>query len=118
MKPVIRTFLLFIFFSCTDVGKVPADVYSPSKMEQVYWDMLLADRYAAMELVKDSARIDVKLETFKVYEKVFAIHHTTREEFVRSFNYYLSRPDLTSVMFDSIYIRAGRQRAENYKKYR
>lgn len=118
MKFLFSIFAVLLICACNEASQVPADVYAPEKMERIYWDMLLADRYAAIELVKDSARIDVKKETFKQYAKVFAIHKTDQAEFTRSFQYYLSRPDLTAVMFDSLYARAGRQRAENYQRYR
>lgn len=118
MKYVLIFLAVCIFFACAESRRIPPDVYSPDKMEKILWDMLLADRFAAVILVKDSAKINVKQETFKVYEKVFHIHKTSQEEFIRSFRYYLSRPDLTSVMFDSIYVRAGRGRVETYQRYR
>jgi hypothetical protein len=118
MKYLLIFFAVAVFSACTESRSIPPDVYSPDKMERILWDMLLADRFAAVILVKDSAKIDVRQETFKVYEKVFSIHKTSQEEFARSFRYYLSRPDLTSVMFDSIYVRAGRGRIETYQRYR
>jgi hypothetical protein len=57
-------------------------------MESLLWDMMLADRYSAQFLSKDSATKDVKLETMKLYEQVFQMHHITREAFVKNYKYY------------------------------
>lgn len=118
MRCIFLGCFLWLLVACSDSESIPSDVYPPAKMEKIFWDMLLADRYSALVLSKDSAQRNLKEETFKTYEKVFSIHRTNKAEFVRSFSYYLSRPDLTSVMFDSLYTRASKQRIESYQKYR
>ncbi|MGN6418818.1 MAG: DUF4296 domain-containing protein, partial [Pseudobacter sp.] len=55
-------------------------------------------------------------ETLKLYDQVFQVHKITREEFVKSYKFYLSRPDISKVMFDSIASRANRKREEQYNK--
>lgn len=110
--------LLLLLGACTTRGRVPAGVYSQEKMEAVLWDMLLADRYSALYLIKDSARINVKQETFKLYEQVFSVHQTNREAFIKSYRYYLNRPDLTKEIYDSLSARATRKREILYKPNR
>jgi Domain of unknown function (DUF4296) len=107
--------VLLLSVSCTDKTRVPSDVYPREKMEAMMWDMLMADRFSAQFLLKDSAKKDVKAETFKLYEQVFQIHKTNSDEFLKSYKYYLTRPDLTKVMFDSLTARAGRNRDQLYK---
>lgn len=102
---------------CTDTIRTPKGVYGHEQMQNILWDMLLADRYATLYLQKDSLRRDIKNETFALYEQVFALHHTNREAFLKSFRYYLGRPDLTQVMFDTLAIRAGKTREELFRKF-
>lgn len=116
----MRTFFfaslfLFVLSACTDTEKVPSDIIPPQKMENILWDMLLADRYSAQYLLKDSARINVKDETFKLYESVFVVNKTNKTEFVKSYKYYLNRPDLTKTIFDSLSVRANRDRQNMFK---
>jgi hypothetical protein len=81
----------------------------------VLWDMVVADRFTTQFVLKDSAKKDVTEETFRVYSQVFSINNITRDEFIRSYKFYLTRPDLTKVMFDSIMQRANRLKEESYR---
>ena len=82
-------------------------------MENILWDMIRADRFANQFLVHDS--VNRKRKTFEMYENVFHIHHISREEFLKSYKFYLGRPDIAKVMFDSISVRAERRRSEVYQ---
>lgn len=108
--------LIALAVACTSRNKIPSDVLEQEKMELVMWDMIQADRFSSQFLERDStARKDIKTENLKLYERVFQLHQISQEEFVRSFNFYLSRPDLHKVIFDSMTARADRRRAELYK---
>ena len=109
--------LLIMGISCNDPSKIPSGILSKDKMESLMWDMMLADRYSAQFLVKDSATKDVKLETMKLYEQVFQLHHITHEDFVKNYKYYLSRPDISKALFDSLSARGTRNRDQIYKKF-
>lgn len=112
--------LLFLLIAgavaCTNRNSIPSDVMNQDKMESVMWDMIQADRFSSQFLERDSAaKKDIKTENLKLYERVFQLHKISRDEFIRSFNFYLSRPDLNKVIFDSMSARAERRRAELYK---
>lgn len=106
---------LLVLVACTEKDKIPSNVIQPEKMEKVMWDMLQADRFSAQYLARDSARIDVKKESFRVYDQVFQIHNIKREEFQRSFKFYMGRPDLFRKIFDSLGSDANRRRVDEYK---
>ncbi len=114
MKRILLIVLVGALLSCNN-SKVPKDILPPDKMEKVLWDMIQADRYAIQYLAKDSAKIDVKTETFKLYEEVFRIHKTNRQEFSKSFNYYMNNPKLNQVLYDSIGVQGSRLREGMYK---
>ncbi|MBC7850885.1 MAG: DUF4296 domain-containing protein [Chitinophagaceae bacterium] len=116
MKLIVVMLLICLVTACTDSKKVPKDILARPKMEKVMWDMLLADRFSSNFILKDSATKDVKLETFKLYEQVFQIHGISKEEFLKSYKYYLNRPDLSKIMFDSLAVRSGRVRNEIFPK--
>jgi hypothetical protein len=107
--------LLVMGNSCKDSTKIPSGIIPKDKMENLLWDMMLADRYSAQFLLKDSATKNVKLETMKLYEQVFQLHKISRQDFVKSYKYYLNRPDISKVMFDSLSARGSRNRDHLYK---
>jgi hypothetical protein len=113
---VLRTFgLIFLFVACTNKDKVPTDVLSQEDMGKVMWDMIQADRFSLQYLTRDTS-LNIKTENFKLYEQVFQVHKITRDEFIHSYKFYLSRPDLNKVIFDTLSARGERRRTEIYKK--
>src|SRR5580704_5762128 len=101
---------------CSDKDGIPRGILPKDKMEEVMWDMAQADQYAALYLAKDSAHIDQKTETMRLYEEVFRLHHVTREEFRNSYRYYLDHPALSQQLFDSVIARGSRARSELYDR--
>lgn len=106
--------LLIVFAACTNKDKVPSDVLSQEEMGKVMWDMIQADRFSLQYLTRDTGK-DIKTENFKLYEQVFQVHKITRDEFVHSYKFYLSRPDLHKVIFDTLSARGERKRVDIYK---
>ena len=101
---------------CSDKNGVPGGILSRDKMEQVMWDMAQADQYAALYLAKDSAHIDRKAETMRLYAEVLRLHEVSPDEFRKSYRYYLDHPELNQLLFDSVIARGGRARAEMYDR--
>lgn len=99
--------------SCTDKDKIPKGVMGKEKMEKVLWDMIQAERFRET-FIRDSSK-DLKAETFKLYAQVFEIHKVSKDEFIKSYKFYMSRPDIARDMFDSLATRANRRREELYK---
>lgn len=105
--------LLMIFVSCSDEDAIPKDIIPQKEMESVLFDMLLADRFTSQFIAKDTSK-NTKIENLKLYDQVFQIHHISKDHFIKSFKYYLQRPDITKVMFDSLSATANRRRGEVY----
>ena len=114
MRSLFISIIFFLTFSCTNKDKTPPGVLSKDQMEKVLWDMIEADRFATHYLSKDTLLKNAKIEALKMYEKVFALHKISKNSFIKSYTYYLSRPDLTKVIFDSVSAKANRRRSEVY----
>lgn len=98
---------------CANNDKIPSGLIQKDKMEKILWDMVQADRFVNTFITnKRDSLTDKKVESAKVYERVFQLHGISREEFIKSYKFYLGRPDITKVMFDSITTRAEAKRAE------
>lgn len=116
MKVVVLALMAFIVFGCTNTTKVPKDILPKKKMEVVLWDIIQAERFSVLFLLKDSASKNVQLEKFKLYDQVFKLHKVSKEDFIESYKYYLSRPDMAKIIVDSIAAKAERQKAESYSR--
>ena len=105
--------LVWCLVSCTDKDKLPKGVLPKAKMQKVLWDVIQAERFRET-FIRDSSK-DLKAETFKLYAQVFEIHKVTKDEFIKSYKFYMSRPDIARDMFDSLATQANRRREEMYK---
>jgi hypothetical protein len=114
MRLLIITFLcLLTFISCSNEDAIPKKVIPQKEMQKILWDMLLADRYTSQYIAKDTTK-KLKIENLKLYDQVFQLHKITKAQFIESFDFYLQRPDLTKVMFDSLSAGANSRRGEVY----
>jgi hypothetical protein len=102
--------------SCSDKNSVPAGVLPHEKMEAVMWDVIQSEQYSAAYLAKDSAHINLKLENLRLYDEVFRLHQVSREEFRKSYQYYMGRADLAQILFDSLLAKGNRLRTESYSR--
>jgi hypothetical protein len=102
--------------SCSDKNSVPAGVMPHGKMEAVMWDVIQSEQYSAAYLAKDSAHLNLKMENLRLYDEVFRLHQVSREEFRRSYQYYMGRADLAQVLFDSLLAKGNRLRTESYNR--
>jgi hypothetical protein len=119
-RRVIAGCLIFVLLAgagCADKEHVPSGILPLNKMQTVMWDMIQADQYAALSVAKDSsAHINTKVETLKLYEEVFRLHEVSREEFRKSYQYYLDHPELNQMLFDSLISQGNRLRMESYSR--
>jgi hypothetical protein len=111
----ITVLLAILFLGCSNNTKLPPDIIQRPRMEKILWEMVQADRFATsfIQSRKDTLGRN-KTESIGAYDKVFSYNGITREDFLNSYNFYLGRPDLLKVMFDSISARAERKRSEVY----
>jgi hypothetical protein len=113
---IIACLLVLAFLAgCSDKDKVPSGIIPRDQMSSILWDMVQADQYSDAYLVKDSAHVNVKMETLRLYQKVFQLHKVSLEDFKKSMHFYLDHPDMTRSLFDTVINRGNRQRTESFK---
>jgi hypothetical protein len=108
-------FILLLFFaSCSNRTEIPKDIIPPDSMRRIMKDIIIAGEYSEQFVSKDSTRPDKKKANQELFDAIFKIHHTTREEVKKSLSFYESRPDLNKKIFDSLAADANRRRTELY----
>jgi len=115
----VRNFFILIALvsvvACSN--ELEKEAIIPEKeMQKILWDIIQADQFNSQFLKKDSSKVNVKAETMKLYDEIFQIHHVSREKFKKSYLYYISHPEITKPMLDSLAAHANLQRTEMYKR--
>ena len=80
-------------------------------MQDVFWDYIRADIYAYQYIKKDSSK-NAAIENLKLQDKVFRLHHTSREEFYKSYTWYSNQKELMKTMLDSMIARKNRENSK------
>ncbi|MBS1669474.1 MAG: DUF4296 domain-containing protein [Bacteroidetes bacterium] len=114
-KLILALFFCFLI-ACENRDKIPHDVLPKKEMQKIIWDMIQADQFSKQFVLKDSAKKNVKQETTALYDEVFQIHHISKDEFTKSYQFYSSRPDLLKIIFDSLAAQGNRSQQDLYKQ--
>ncbi len=108
----IATFVIsvFVLIACSS-SPVPNGIIPPHKMKEIVFDLIQADEFINSFAVKDTT-VNIKTRRITLYEQVFAIHRTSKDDFYKSYRYYQQHPDKNKVLFDSLYAVANRKKIE------
>lgn len=106
MRHIAIIILVLVLAACSS-RPVPKNILLPAQMQQVVLDLIKADEYINLYLTRDTA-INIRQKRSALYQQVFALHHTTREEFYNSYQYYQQHPDKHKEFFDSLYAEVNR----------
>lgn len=93
--------LIIVFFVLSCRPKMPGGILPPEKMEKVLYDYLSADVYVNEFLSLDSTLLPQK-ESARLQQQVFLKHKISKEEFYRSYDYYVDHPEKMKEIVDSI----------------
>jgi len=116
---VFVCFLLGLM-ACGQAGKVPDGVLQKEEMRDVLLDMSMADAYSSNN---EDPRIPLPDSVHKYrqklyYKQILDLHHLTREEFKKSYDWYESRPDRMKEVYDMMMEQATANREELDKEMR
>jgi hypothetical protein len=107
--------LVLLLAGCANKDDIPSGVIPKPEMEKILFDLAQADQYASLFVTIDSARVNRKLESLKVYQEVFRLHQVSREDFRKSLQFYLDHPDIMRILLDSVLAEGNRLRNESYR---
>ncbi|MEO7264732.1 MAG: DUF4296 domain-containing protein [Ferruginibacter sp.] len=107
MKLIYFLFLLVILGSCSG-DSLPKEIIPPTQMQDVLWDYLRADVYTTDFIVTDSTKNAVT-ENIRLQKIVFAKHKVSKQQFYKSYNYYLEHPELMTQLLDSMMAMQNRK---------
>ena len=100
----LAVILVALLFSSCSKKKVPPDILGPEKMQAVYWDYIRADVFANDFIKRDSSK-NVEVENARLQQAIFKLHKVTKDEFYKSYDYYLNHQLLMKGMIDTMIAR-------------
>jgi len=98
---IILLYFLFVF-GCKSRNTVPHSIIPDNKMELIIWDMTRADEFLTAYVINKDSAVDKKAESIRMYEQIFRIHKTSKEEFQNSLSFYQAHPAMLKIMMDSL----------------
>jgi hypothetical protein len=101
MKNFLTLALGLFLISCKNES-ASRGIIKPDQMRAILWDIIKGDALAD-EIVKRDSTKNIKNESLAINEKVFSVHHITRDNFNRSVIFYTKHPELLKTIFDSLY---------------
>lgn len=108
--------LILLAYGCANPQKVPSGIIPRERMQGILWDMVQADQFATQFVTRDSAKNKyIREETFRLYDEVFQVNHISKDEFLKSYRFYLSRPDMLRAMLDTLNSRVQHNRDSFYR---
>lgn len=113
MKLIVFFIGIFLFSACTQ-NKMPADVLPQPQMQAVLWDMMRADEFIINYASKDSGYNKTE-QSLRLYNQVYSIHKTTKDQFKKSLAYYNRQPELFKIILDSLEKKKSSIMQEQYK---
>ncbi|RXK62813.1 DUF4296 domain-containing protein [Lacibacter luteus] len=108
LKQVVILCVAVFLFACSGKGKVPSNVLGEQKFQAVLKDIVIADALSTEQSFKDTG-VKIPDANAVYFLKVFEMHGVTKNQFMVSYNYYLSRPDLLKVVTDSVSAQLSRK---------
>lgn len=90
-----------IFFISCKGPKQPEGILPQDQMQSVIFDLLKVDELITYKLMKDTS-YNSSFKHEELYQTILQLHHTTKDQFKKSMNYYQDHPHLLKMMMDSL----------------
>lgn len=114
MKYLFFITISVVLFSCSD-NNLPKNILSQEKMEIILWEQMKADAFTKEFISKDSSK-NLAVENVKLQQKLFAKYKIDKEDFYKSYQYYLKHDALMKDVLDSIVAKQTRMHQKEFEQ--
>lgn len=104
--------IVFVIIACKGPSGVPGSVLGFNEMKEIMWDMAQVDEFANVYVHGTPEK--VRSENLLMYQKVFALHKISNNEFTKSYMFYRTHPTQQKILMDSLMQFSTRQRLDRY----
>jgi hypothetical protein len=109
------SFLIMFFLSCSP-GKekadnsVPDEIIQPDTMVSILTEVHIAEAILR-EMKADNKHKEKMAQNF--YSEIFTNHGITREQFLKSIQYYQKKPEVYQEIYESVITQLSQKQTEN-----
>jgi hypothetical protein len=103
-------FIIVLIAGCKGPSSVPGNVLGYNDMKEIMWDMVQTDEFVTVYV--HGTPQNIKDENLALYQKVFALHKITNNEFTKSYGFYKTHPIQQKILMDSLMQFSTRLRQE------
>lgn len=107
MKGIVFLLLVFLWAGCSQADVIPGDIIPKNKMETILWQLMQTDEFVNYTVVRDTT-LSLDKQRIKLYNQVLMLNKVSREEFKKSYQFYMAHPAISKVMFDSLSVKGNR----------
>jgi hypothetical protein len=112
-RPLLAFFMVCGLLSCSRSGRIPADILNQEKMAALLFDISMSEGHIENAYFRDSAKSRDSMLKVEL-DRVLLIHGVTQADFLRSYQFYRSRPHLYKIMVDSLQAQNQRDQSQMY----
>ncbi len=117
MKRLLVILLVCSIAGCNSRDDVSSsDILSKEKMQVVMRDIIQASSFTEQFIKKDTLK-NANVENMKMQQRIFLLHHISKEAFYKSYNFYSTQPELMKPLLDSIIAMGERERIDVLEKH-
>lgn len=102
--------------ACSSKDEVPSTILKPDKMQAVLWDVIKAQAFTDQFVKRDTSKDAVK-KNLELQQEIFDLHHVSKEEFYKSYDYYRNNAGLLNQVLDSIIAQDERNKKVKIKPF-
>ncbi len=114
MKHFFFIIISVILFSCSD-NNLPKNILSQEKMEIILWEQMKVDAFTKEFISKDSSK-NLVAENIKLQQKLFSNNKIDKEDFYKSYQFYLKHDALMKDVLDSIVAKQTRMHQNEFEQ--
>jgi hypothetical protein len=101
--------------ACRNKNNIPAGILQKSQMQSVLWDVMQAEAFSNSFIKKVPSNNSID-EDARLQKQIFSIHNISKEDFDKSYNYYVSHSDIMLALLDSMVEQQNRDEREKLTK--
>lgn len=108
MRSFIYLISILFLSACINKKDVPKNIIQPEKMQKIMMEMFTADGVNNELSLRDTS-FNLPDNNKSKFQQIFTNHKISKDQFYKSYNFYLGHPDLLKPITDSLAAISNKQ---------
>ena len=94
--------VVLLMSACKRKKSLPEGILPRKQMQEILWDLTTAGEFLNGFVYSRDTSVQQTSLSEAWYNKVYSLHHITREKFLQSYTYYQQHPELMREVLDTL----------------